>query len=269
MSALPDRPGSLAAPASASARPADVPFRPVAVIPVYNHGQAIPGVVARVRASGLRCVLVDDGSDAACAAVLDQLARSPDVTLVRLPRNQGKGGAMMAGFRAAAAAGYSHALQIDADGQHDAGDIPTFLAAAARSPRAVVCGTPVYDDSIPAIRFYGRYASHLWVWISSLSFAIRDSMCGFRVYPLASVVALIDSARLGRRMDFDPEVLVRLHWRGVQMLNVPTRVTYPRDGVSHFRYGSDNLLIAAMYLRLFTGMLLRSPLLLWRKLAPR
>ena len=244
-------------------------FRPVAVIPVYNHGEAVGGVVERVRANGLRCVLVDDGSGAECAAVLDALARAPDVTLLRLPRNQGKGGAMMAGLRAAAAAGYTHALQIDADGQHDTADIPAFLAQAARSPAAVICGTPVYDDSIPAIRFYGRYASHLWVWISSLSFAIRDSMCGFRVYPLASVVALFDSVRLGRRMDFDPEVLVRLHWRGVEMVNLPTRVTYPRDGVSHFRYGFDNLLIVAMYVRLFFGMLLRAPLLLWRKLVPR
>jgi hypothetical protein len=70
-------------------------------------------------------------------------------------------------------------------------------------------------------------------------------------------------------MDFDPEVLVRLHWRGVEMVNVPTHVTYPRDGVSHFRYGFDNLLIVAMYARLFVGMLLRSPLLLWRKLVTR
>jgi glycosyltransferase involved in cell wall biosynthesis len=244
-------------------------FRPVAVIPVYNHGEAVGGVVARVRESGLRCVLVDDGSAAPCAAVLDALARSSDITLVRLARNQGKGGAMMAGLRAASAAGYTHALQIDADGQHDTGDIPAFLARAARSPAAVICGTPVYDESVPAIRFYGRYASHAWVWISSLSFAIRDSMCGFRVYPLASVVPLLASTRLGRRMDFDPEVLVRLHWRGVEMINMPTRVTYPRDGVSHFRYGFDNLLIVAMYTRLFFGMLLRSPLLLWRKLVSR
>ena len=244
-------------------------FNPVAVIPVYNHGEAIGGVVERVRAHGLRCVLVDDGSDAACATVLDDLARAPGVTLVRLPRNQGKGGAMMAGLRAAAAAGYSHALQIDADGQHDTGDIPAFLARAAASPAAVVCGMPVYDDSIPKVRFYGRYASHLWVWITTLSFSIRDSMCGFRVYPLASVVALIDDTRLGRRMDFDPEVLVRLHWRGVEMINLPTRVTYPRDGVSHFRYGFDNVLIVAMYVRLVFGMLARSPLLLWRRLVAR
>ena len=98
-------------------------FRAVAVIPVYNHGEAVGAVAANVRAAGLHCILVDDGSSADCAAVLDTLAQASDVALVRLALNQGMGGAMMAGLRAAAAAGHSHALQIDADGQHDAGDI--------------------------------------------------------------------------------------------------------------------------------------------------
>ncbi len=242
-------------------------FRPAAVIPVYDHGEAVGAVAASVRASGLHCILVDDGSGAGCAAVLDALAQAPDVTLVRLALNQGKGGAMMAGLRAAAAANYTHALQIDADGQHDARDIPAFLARAAAQPDAVICGTPVYDETVPIGRLVGRYATHIWVWINSLSLEIRDSMCGFRVYPLAPVVRLLDEARLGRRMDFDPEVLVRLHWRGVKIVSVPTRVTYPQDGLSHFRLGLDNWLITKMHTRLALGMLVRSPLLLWRKVA--
>ena len=244
-------------------------FRPVAVIPVYNHGEAVGAVVANVRSHGLRCILVDDGSSADCAAVLDALAQAPDVTLVRLALNQGKGGAMMAGLRAAADAGHSHALQIDADGQHDARDIPRFLASADAQPDAVICGTPVYDESVPKARLIGRYATHIWVWINSLSLKIRDSMCGFRVYPLAPVVRLIDEARLGRRMDFDPEVLVRLHWRGMKIVSLPTRVTYPQDGLSHFRLGLDNWLITKMHARLAVGMLLRSPMLLWRKVSSR
>jgi glycosyltransferase involved in cell wall biosynthesis len=244
-------------------------FRPVAVIPVYNHGEAVGAVAANVRAHGLRCILVDDGSSADCAAVLDALAQAADVTLVRLALNQGKGGAMMAGLRAAADAGYSHALQIDADGQHDARDIPRFLASAAAEPDAVICGTPVYDESVPKVRLIARYATHIWVWINSLSLEIRDSMCGFRVYPLPPVVRLIDEARLGRRMDFDPEVLVRLHWRGMKIVSLPTRVTYPQDGLSHFRLGLDNWLITKMHARLAVGMLLRSPKLLWRKVSSR
>ena len=244
-------------------------FRPVGVIPVYNHGEAVGAVAANVRASGLHCILVDDGSSADCAAVLDALALAPDVTLVRLALNQGKGGAMMAGLRVAAAGGFSHALQIDADGQHDAGDIPKFLAIAAARPDAVICGVPIYDDSVPMGRLVGRYATHIWVWINSLSLEIRDSMCGFRVYPLAPVVQLFDQVHLGRRMDFDPEVLVRLHWRGVRIVNVPTRVTYPQDGLSHFRLGLDNWLITRMHTRLAFGMLVRAPVLLWRKVASR
>jgi glycosyltransferase involved in cell wall biosynthesis len=244
----------------------------VAVIPVYNHPATIGAMVDGVQAHGLHCILVDDGSAPDCAAVLDQLAarHGPQrVSLVRLPRNQGKGGAMMAGFRAAAGRGFSHALQIDADGQHDVADIPRFLAASARQPQAVIVGAPIYDDSVPLGRLIGRYATHVWVWINTLSLDIRDSMCGFRLYPLAATVALMDSVAIGQRMDFDTDILVRLHWRGLPMVNLPTRVTYPRDGISHFRLARDNWLISRMHARLFAGMLWRAPVLLWRKVAAR
>jgi hypothetical protein len=174
---------------------------------------------------------------------------------------------MVAGFRAAAERGHTHVLQVDADGQHDCADIPEFLGKGRWNPEAVIAGSPIWDDSVPRSRFYGRYATHIWVWINTLSFDIRDSMCGFRLYPLATLVPLLDEVRIGRRMDFDSDVIVRLHWRGVPVLNQPTRVTYPQDGISHFRLWRDNVLISAMHARLFLGMLWRSPLLLWRKVA--
>lgn len=244
-------------------------MKPCAVIPVYNHGEAVGAVAAAVRGHGLHCVLVDDGSAADCAAVLDALAAADPtgVTLVRLARNQGKGGAMVAGLRRALALGYSHALQIDADGQHDSADIPRFLELTRRHPDSLICGCPIYDDSVPKGRLYGRYATHVWVWINTLSLAIRDSMCGFRVYPLPPTIALFDSVAIGRRMDFDVEVAVRLFWRGMTVVNQPTRVHYPADGVSHFQVWRDNLLISRMHARLFGGMLLRLPRLLWRKVA--
>jgi len=161
--------------------------------------------------------------------------------------------------------GYSHALQIDADGQHDVRDIPAFLAASVAQPDSVICGCPVYDASVPKGRLYGRYLTHVWVWINTLSFDIKDSMCGFRVYPLEPTVALIDATAIGRRMDFDVEVLVRLYWRGVGVVNQPTHVSYPSDGISHFRVWLDNVLISRMHTQLFFGMLLRLPALLWRK----
>ncbi len=238
-----------------------------AVIPVYNHGDAVGAVVQAVRAHGLPCILVDDGSDARCASVLDGLAAVENAILLRLARNRGKGGAMEAGLRQAFASGYTHALQIDADGQHDVRDIPAFLALAAAAPDGLICGAPVYDNSVPRARLYGRYATHVWVWINTLSLSIRDSMCGFRVYPLAATIHLLDRVRIGRRMDFDTDIAVRLLWDGIKVVNQPTQVRYPADGVSHFRMWRDNVLISAMHARLFFGMLLRFPRLLWRKVA--
>ncbi|WP_271104189.1 glycosyltransferase family 2 protein [Pseudomonas tohonis] len=244
------------------------PFKPCAVIPVYNHEHALPLVVDALRQHGLPCVLVDDASSPACAQVMDQLATQPDVHLVRLAANQGKGGAVMAGLREAGRLGFSHALQVDADGQHDLEDVQRFLAAAESRPAELVCGYPQYDESVPKSRLYARYLTHVWVWINSLSLSIRDGMCGFRVYPLAPTIALIDSARLGKRMDFDPEILVRLAWRNQPMHWLPTRVHYPLDGLSHFRLFHDNALISKMHAKLFFGMLLRAPLILWRRCQP-
>jgi glycosyltransferase involved in cell wall biosynthesis len=189
-----------------------------------------------------------------------------NVRPLRLPENQGKGAAVMAGLAAAASAGFSHVLQIDADGQHDPTDLPRFVAAADADPQSVVCGRPVFDASIPRHRFYLRYLTNAMVWLNTLSFDIPDSMCGLRVYPLPVVLPILTAEPPGRRMDFDSEVLVRLHWHGVRMQWLPTRVCYPLDGISHFRLVRDNWLITRMHTRLFFGMLRRSPRLLARKL---
>ncbi|WP_070886002.1 glycosyltransferase family 2 protein [Pseudomonas sp. D1-3] len=242
-----------------------VQHRLCALIPVYDHEGPLPGVVASLLAAGLPCLLVDDASGPACAAVIDRLAGEADTHLLRLAENQGKGGAVMAGLRQAKRLGFTHALQVDADGQHDLQAVRAFLDESRAHPEAIVCGYPQYDASVPKGRLYARYLTHVWVWINSLSLEIRDSMCGFRVYPLAASVALIDSASLGKRMDFDSEILVRLSWRGQPMRWLPTRVHYPEDGVSHFRLWQDNLLISKMHARLFFGMLCRAPWLLYRR----
>ena len=243
-----------------------LPFALVVVIPVFDHEHAIGRVVDGVRAAGLPCLLVDDGCGPSCAAVLDDLARREGVTLLRLAHNQGKGGAMLAGFAEAGRSGFSHVLQIDADGQHETGDLPRFVARARAQPEAVICGTPIYDESVPRARLYGRYATHICVWINTLSLHLRDSMCGFRVYPLPPVLQVMHEETIGRRMDFDTEILVRLFWRGVPVDHLPTRVTYPTDGVSHFDVWRDNVRISGMHGRLFAGMLRRAPRLLWRRL---
>lgn len=238
-----------------------------AVVPVYNHERAIASTTASLRAQGLTVLLVDDGSGPECAAELRRLAAADaDVHLLRLPENRGKGGAVTAGLKAAADAGFSHALQIDADGQHDPTDVPRFIAAAVVEPDALICGLPVFDASMPRHRLYLRYLTHAMVWINTLSFDIPDSMCGLRVYPLSIVLTAIGADPPGSRMDFDVEVLVRLHWDGVQMRWISTRVGYPVDGVSHFRLVRDNWLITVMHTRLFFGMLHRAPRLIARRL---
>lgn len=244
-------------------------IRPCLVVPFYNHEQAIVHTVAALKPYGLPCWLVDDGSHAAAQPVLDALAAGEAgwLTLLRLSLNQGKGVAVMTGCAAAQAAGHTHAVQVDADGQHDVRDIPRLLALAAAQPRALVTGVPVYDESVPRSRLYGRYVTHFWVWVHTLSFRIRDSMCGFRVYPLAESLAVWNAGGVGRRMDFDTDILVRLHWRGAAIVELPTRVTYPLDGVSHFDLLRDNLRISWMHTRLFFGMLRRLPRLLWQRLA--
>ncbi len=240
-------------------------FKPCAVIPVYNHEHALPAVVDALRAAGLPCVLVNDASSPACTVVIDQLGESGNTYVVHLPVNQGKGGAVMAGLREAAKQGFSHALQVDADGQHDLGNVPQFLQRSRAQPNTLICGYPEYDHSVPKGRLYARYLTHVWVWINSLSLQIRDSMCGFRVYPLTPTLALINAVDIGKRMDFDVEILVRLSWRNQPMQWLPVKVLYPQDGLSHFRLFLDNALISKMHAKLFFGMLWRSPAILFKR----
>ncbi len=241
-------------------------FRVIAVVPVYNHENAVKNVVAALRAHGLPIVLVDDGSSDSCKSRLEEVARDSDVQLVRLPVNGGKGAAVIAGLRAAHTLNFTHALQVDADGQHDLSDVPRFLEAAAREPDSVICGRPIFDASIPRVRLVSRYITHVLVWLQTLSLTlVRDSMCGFRLYPVGSVLEVVDEDGVGRRMDFDVELLVKLVWRGRTMRWIDTRVSYPSDGISHFRMLLDNLLLAKMHLRLVGGMIWRAPRLLVRR----
>ena len=241
-------------------------FKPCVLIPVYNHERAVGSVVDAVIAQNLPCILVDDGSSCECASVLDALvaAAPTQITLIRHTVNRGKGGAVLTGARYAAQAGHTHALQIDADGQHRVSDIPRFLEQAVAHPQALIVGCPQYSETVPSMRLYARYLTHIWVWINTLSRQIEDSMCGFRVYPLPAIIALDRRQKLGPRMNFDIEVLVRLYWEGLEIINVPTPVSYPSDGVSHFRGVLDNFLISRMHTTLFFGMLLRLPMLVSR-----
>ena len=245
-------------------------FRPCIIIPIYNHGRGLSDMVKALRSFQTPCLLIDDGSDQETKKILKELAtESETFTLIEHPCNRGKGAAVMTGISAALERGFTHGLQIDADGQHDLQDIPRFLGMAKTSPDAVIVGAPIYDESVPRHRFYFRYLTHVCVWVECLSRAIKDSMCGFRIFPLAFTQKVIQRVNPGAHMDFDAEILVRMYWAGVAVHNVSTRVTYQADGVSHFRLVRDNIRISWMHTRLLLGMLLRSPMLLRRRLMNR
>ncbi|MDH4052376.1 MAG: glycosyltransferase family 2 protein [Rubrivivax sp.] len=240
-------------------------IEPCVVIPVYNHPESIAAVVTQVRQRGLPCFVIDDGSDEPCRSILDAIAAGDDgVRLLRLEQNRGKGAAVCAGLAAAAAAGFSHALQVDADAQHNLGDLATFIQRASDHPEAVVTGDRIYGE-VPASRRYGRMLTDALVWLQTLSLQISDSMCGYRVYPLAATMALLRDHTVGQRMDFDTDILVRLYWRGVPVEQVATPVVYRSDIPSHFDLVRDNARITRMHLRLLLGMLVRLPHLLRAK----
>ena len=235
------------------------------LIPIYNHHETINSTVQHLLPFGFAIIIADDGSDSATKAVLAELAqRYAQVEIITLPQNGGKGAAMCAAMLRAHQLGFSHGLQIDADGQHDVADVPKFWQAAAKCPAALISGAPVYDSSMPLGRKIGREITHFWVRIETLSLQIKDSMLGFRVYPLQSCVDIIQTHRIGQRMDFDIEIMVRLFWHGVPVQFLPTKVIYPVGGRSHFNMLKDNWLISKMHTRLFFGMLLRLPRLLKR-----
>jgi len=236
------------------------------LIPVYNHKEVLGLILDRLAAFHLPCILVDDGSDRDCEQeILKQAASRDWVKTFRLPENQGKGAAVYRGFVEAAKLGYTHAFQIDADGQHNLDDVERFIHSAEQQPDALIMGQALYDESVPKSRLYGRYITHFWVWIETLSFEIRDSMCGFRIYPLAPSLRACRDGHIGLRMNFDIEIVVRLAWAGVPMHSIPTLVRYPLDGISHFHLFRDNVQISLKHTQLVCEMLIRLPVLLWRR----
>jgi glycosyltransferase involved in cell wall biosynthesis len=213
-------------------------------------------------------IIVDDGS---CAETKQALAETlnvfPCAAAVMREQNGGKGAAVITGLEKALEMGLTHVLQIDADGQHDAGRAGFFLEMAARFPQAAICGVPEYENA-PGLRRNGRLVANTWIKIVTLSNAIPDCLCGFRVYPVETLTRLIRRHFFDKRMGFDPEILARLYWAGVPLLFYPVAVRYPEDGVSHFRMVEDNIRISLVFTRLFLGMIVRLPALLLRKPRP-
>ena len=228
------------------------------LVPVYNNPKTIGKVVAGLRLYIKHIIIADDGSNEETRAVIEQLAaQDPEHThVLHLPVNRGKGTAVKAGLQQALTLGFSHALQVDADGQHDLGDIPQFLEHMRARPDALILGAPQFGEDIPAIRKYGRKLTTLMIALEAGTLKLPDAMCGFRLYPVAATCAL---HTLCARMCFDPEIMIRAHWAGIPVQAVPTRVRYlsaEEGGVSHFRGIHDNVLNVGLH----TCLVLQAPL---------
>lgn len=244
-------------------------FRLCFIIPCYNHTDKLDSILQKIDVFGVPIILVNDGSSPEHTKKINELENQfPHLIVIKHESNKGKGGAVISGLKKAKEKGFSHALQIDADGQHQLEDIPKFIKCANEHPDYLISGQPIYDESIPKSRLYGRYITHFWVNLETLSFTIKDSMCGFRIYPIAATNALISKVNLGMRMDFDIEIMVRLYWKKTPICFIPISVIYPENGVSHFKAFKDNLLISWMHTKLFFGMLIRIPQLIQYKNKP-
>lgn len=241
------------------------------LIPSYNTGERVFSTVSAARAQWNPVWVVVDGSTDGTGERLQQMAAAdPGLRVWLLPHNQGKGAAVLHGLRAAQEAGYTHALTMDSDGQHPADLIPAFMQASQARPETMVLGRPVFDASAPLLRVRGRKVSNSWTQLETLFAGIGDSLYGFRVYPVAALIAIMERQPWMRRFDFDTEAVVRLAWRGVKPVNIDAPVKYltaEEGGVSHFRYLRDNALLTWMHTRLMIEFVLRLPGLLWRRLS--
>jgi glycosyltransferase involved in cell wall biosynthesis len=239
------------------------------LIPSYNPGAKLLETAGAARAQWAPVWVVDDGSTDGSAAALEPLAAADEsLRVLRREPNGGKGAAVLHGARAARAAGFTHALVMDADGQHPAAYIERFMAASQAQPTALILGDPVFDVSAPRLRVRGRRVSNWWANVETLWHGIHDSLFGFRVYPLDPLVQTMERHRWMRRFDFDAEIAVRLVWRGLPVINLSAPVRYFRPeegGVSHFNYWRDNVLLSWMHMRLFGGFLVRLPRLALRR----
>ncbi|MCB0334794.1 MAG: glycosyltransferase family 2 protein [Bdellovibrionales bacterium] len=227
------------------------------LIPIFNHGSTIESVVDSLQGFSLPLIIVDDGSDRSTTQVLEKLEQRYDrLRVIYRAANGGKGAAMRDAFAAAFEQGFVHAIQVDADGQHDVQSIPKFLQVATK-PRVIVLGKPRFDASAPRIRCWGRKLTTWLIWLETLSFNVKDGLCGFRLYPVKESHQVISTMDCGKRMDFDPSILVHLVWEGVEVEHVETFVRYPQDGISNFRYVRDNFLITCSHFKLIGKMLAR------------
>ncbi len=173
--------------------------------------------------------------------------------VIRHGQNRGKAVALRSGFARAMELGYTHALTIDTDGQHDPADMPGLIELARKNPGSLLLGTRSASAAgYPIASRIGRWISNFCIWIESNA-TVSDSQCGLRIYPL------ISTSRAGAtagRYAFETEIITRMAWGGVSIIQAPVRCIYhaPAQRISHFRPLRDSLQAS----RLHAWLMLRS-----------
>lgn len=237
------------------------------VIPHFNHISQLRDFLPGLHSDDLPVIIVDDGSNPTELSALESLlAEYPAYTLIKHSRNRGKGAAVLSGIYAARAKGHTHILQIDSDGQHDANQIRYFIEESRQYPKAIISGAPQFGPDAPRVRVYGRKVTDFFVAIETLSLSVKDSLCGYRIYPLDQIERIIDKYSIAPRMEADTDILVKASWENIALRFIDTKVIYPEGGVSHFNYLRDNLSLIQLHTRLLVGALFRIPLILYRRL---
>ena len=242
------------------------------IIPSYNTGIILQKTITEVLQYYAPVWVIIDGSDDGSEQFLTSLLKQfpSALKVILLPKNIGKGAAILTGIEKALSMGFSHVLTMDADLQHACQSIGDFIEQSQKYPQAVILGKPIFAKSAPVLRVQGRRISNAWANLETLNWGIGDSLFGMRVYPIKDLMAVMKMTAWARRFDFEPEVAVRLAWQGVPMINIDTPVRYlaaDEGGISQFKYLRDNVLLIGMHTRLFFGFLWRLPKLIIRLLS--
>ena len=221
-------------------------IKPVIIVPCFNHAEAFSGIADKLAYFEKPVIVVDDGSNQQQSKKIKDICSKHKFIYLRNEQNGGKGAAMLTGFSFAIENGFSHALQIDADGQHDIRDIPLFFKIAHNHPKDLIIGNPVYDESAPRARLIGRKITNFWVMVETFNKNMPDTMCGFRVYPLKSIEPILKTIKF-KRMGFDIEIIVKAFRNGIKLISLPTKVIYPKNGTSNFHTFRDNFYISLLH----------------------
>jgi glycosyltransferase involved in cell wall biosynthesis len=217
----------------------------IIVIPVYNHGSTLRGVVTRALKVNDQVMVFDDGSTDGGIDTLGGL----NVHIVRHSQNRGKGAAILSAAKAARRLGMTHMITIDADGQHDPFDFRHFSPVLQANPCAVVVGKRNFSAiNAPLSARFGRHFSNFWFRLQTGQ-VLADTQSGFRAYPLA----VLEKLKLREKhYAFEVEVLVKAAWGGIKLHDVNISVFYPtaRERVSHFHLIRDNFQLSLLNTRL-------------------